>query len=148
MDAGNVRVIHHGQGLAFGLEAGDDLLRIHARLDDLQGDLATHGSGLFGNVNDAHAPLADLLHQLVGADHRAGALGERRQIRGPGSICRARYDGGPIEQALGAFVGFDQGLHSTMQLAIPRAGLVQNADRCSGEPIATASRKMSFALAG
>ena len=35
------------------------------------------GCGLLGDVDDAHAPLADLLHQLVGADDRAGAFGLR-----------------------------------------------------------------------
>ena len=68
-------MVHHRQGLALGLEPGDDLLRVHPRLDDLQGDLAAHGLGLLGDVDDAHAPLADLLHQLVGADDRAGAFG-------------------------------------------------------------------------
>ena len=45
-----------------------DLLGVHARLDDLQRDLAAHGLRLLGHVDDAHAALADLLHQLVGAD--------------------------------------------------------------------------------
>ena len=31
------------QGLPLGLEPGDHLLRVHARLDDLQGHLAAHG---------------------------------------------------------------------------------------------------------
>ena len=35
------------------------------------------GCGLLGDVDDAHAPLADLLPQLVGADDRAGPLGGR-----------------------------------------------------------------------
>ena len=68
-DAGDVGVVHQGQGLALGLEAGDDLLRVHARLDDLQGHRAADRLGLLGHVDDAHAPLADLLQQLVGADH-------------------------------------------------------------------------------
>ena len=38
-----------------------DLPCIHARLDDLEGDLALHGAGLFGHVDGAHAALADLL---------------------------------------------------------------------------------------
>ena len=39
-DLGDVLVVHHGQGLPFGLEAGDDLRGVHARLDDFQGHLA------------------------------------------------------------------------------------------------------------
>ena len=49
---------------------------VHARLDDLQRDLAADGLLLLGHVDDAHAPLADLLEQLVRADPRAGPLGD------------------------------------------------------------------------
>ena len=55
-------------------------LRVHARLDDLQGHLAADGLRLLGHVDDAHAALADLLQQLVGADDRAGALGRARRV--------------------------------------------------------------------
>src|SRR6478609_8111633 len=34
----DIRVIHHGQRLPLSLEASDDLLRVHARFDDLQGN--------------------------------------------------------------------------------------------------------------
>ena len=37
---GDVRVVHQGQRLPLGLEAGDHLPRVHARLDDLQRDHA------------------------------------------------------------------------------------------------------------
>ena len=37
---GDVRMVHHRQRLPLGLEAGDDLPRVHARLDDLQRDPA------------------------------------------------------------------------------------------------------------
>ena len=74
-DSGDVDVIHHGQGLAFGFEAGDDLFTVHARLDDLQSDLAMHRLCLFSHEYDAHAAYADLLQQLVGADDSAGAFG-------------------------------------------------------------------------
>ena len=33
---GDARMIHHRQGLALGLKAGDDLASVHARLDDLE----------------------------------------------------------------------------------------------------------------
>ncbi len=32
-------VVHHRQGLAFGLEAGQDLLAVHAWLDEFQDDV-------------------------------------------------------------------------------------------------------------
>jgi len=36
--AGDIRVVHHGQGLALGLEAGDDGAGVHTELNDLEGD--------------------------------------------------------------------------------------------------------------
>ena len=69
-------MVHHGQGLALGLEAGDDLPGVHAQLDDLEGDTAADRFLLLGHVNHAHAAFADFLEQLVAADHRAGAFGE------------------------------------------------------------------------
>ena len=92
---GDVRVIHQGQRLPLGLEAGDDLLGIHARLDDLERHLAPNRLRLLGHEDDAHAPFADLLQQLVGADDayrgarrlkwsyggtEAGASGLRRKL--------------------------------------------------------------------
>ncbi len=63
-DAGDVLMVHHGQGLPLGLEAGDDLAAVHARLDDLERDLAADGLFLLGHVDGAHAALADLLKEL------------------------------------------------------------------------------------
>ena len=57
---GDVGVVHQGQRLPLGLEPGDHLLRVHARLDDLQRHLAADGRRLLGHVDDAHAPFADL----------------------------------------------------------------------------------------
>ena len=93
-DLGDVGVVHQRQGLALGLEAGDDLLGVHAGLDDLQGHLAADGLRLLGHVDDAHAPLADLLQQLVGADDRAGPLG-----RGGASSTVASAEAGDFEEA-------------------------------------------------
>jgi hypothetical protein len=43
-------MIHQGQGLPFGLETGDDLGTVHARLDDLRSALAAERFLLFGPV--------------------------------------------------------------------------------------------------
>jgi len=51
---------------------------IHAGLDELEGDLAAHGLVLLGDEDQAHAAFADLLQELVGADHRAGLFDEQR----------------------------------------------------------------------
>ena len=58
---GDVRMIHHRQRLPLGLEAGDDALRVHAQLDDLERDAAPDGFLLLGHVNHAAATLADHL---------------------------------------------------------------------------------------
>ena len=79
---GDVRVVHQRQRLPLGLEAGDDLPGVHARLDDLQRDLAADGVLLLGHEDDAEAALADLLQQLVAADDRADALGRRGEVAG------------------------------------------------------------------
>ena len=73
-DLGDIGVVHQGQGLALGLEPGDDLLAIHAGLDDLQGHPAADGMLLLGHEDGAHAPFADLLEQLVRTDDRARTL--------------------------------------------------------------------------
>ena len=54
-----LRVVHQGQGLALGLEAGDHLAGIHPGLDDLERDPAPDRLLLLGHVDGAHAPFAD-----------------------------------------------------------------------------------------
>jgi hypothetical protein len=81
-DAGDVDMVHHGQRLPLGLEARDDLAAVHARLDDLERDLALHGLDLLGHEDRAHAAFADLLQELVRADHHAGILGQCGGIDG------------------------------------------------------------------
>ena len=70
-------MVHEGQGLALGLEAGNHLGGVHAELDHLEGDPAPDGLGLFGHVHDAGAALADLFEQLVSAYTVAGLLDDR-----------------------------------------------------------------------
>jgi hypothetical protein len=70
----DVGLVHQGQCMPFGLETGNDLSGVHAGLDDLQGDLALHRLGLLGHKDGPHAALADLLQQLVRADHHAVPL--------------------------------------------------------------------------
>ena len=93
-DPRDVRVVHQGQGLALGLEAGDDLLGVHARLDDLERDLAMDRALLLGEEDDAHAALAELADDRVGADARAGPLGDRA-----GRVRFSRAGSGPSHSA-------------------------------------------------
>src|SRR5215831_6302977 len=61
-------MVHHGERLAFGLEAGDDLLRVHPRLDDLHRDLAANGFQLVRDPDFTHAAFADRLDESIWAD--------------------------------------------------------------------------------
>ena len=82
-DAGDARVVHEGEGLALGLEAGHHFLRLHAQLDDLEGHPARHRLHLLGQVDDAHAALAQHLEEPVGADalQDLGGLAARGGLR-------------------------------------------------------------------
>ena len=64
-------MVHHRQRLPLGLEAGDDLLGVHAQLDDLERDAAPDRLLLLGHIDHAAAAFADFLEQLVAADDRA-----------------------------------------------------------------------------
>ena len=117
---GDVGVVHQRQRLPLGLEPGDDLLRVHARLDDLQRHLAAHGLGLLGHVDDAHAPFADLLQQLVRADDRAGAFHRlgRRESHG-------RPRGGRVQEATHLGLGFEQPLDPPAQVRVRATNVVE-----------------------
>ena len=118
---GDVRVVHQRQGLPLGLEAGDHLAGVHARLDDLQGHLAADRLLLLGHVDHAHAPFADLLQQLVAADDRAGAFGEGGMVEGGGDAeRRALRESCRLRRALAAEL-----LDSFAQVRIVAAGFVQ-----------------------
>ena len=64
----DIRMLHHCERLAFGLEALDNADRIHAEFDEFQGNEAADGRGLFGKVDAAAAPFADFSLERVGAD--------------------------------------------------------------------------------
>ncbi len=88
-DAGDVGVLHQGQGLALRLEAGQDVARVHPPLDQLERHLAADRAELLGEEDGAHAALADLLAELVAiGDDRADEF--RAVVPRPG-------DGGVVE---------------------------------------------------
>ena len=102
------------QGLALGLEAGDDRLGVHAQLDDLEGDAAAHRCFLLGHINHAAAALADLFQQLVAADevagffrHRREAVGQGGRLGGGGGRRFTRIGG---QETASRFMGTDQRL--------------------------------------
>jgi len=66
--AGNRRMIHHRERLALGLEAGDDLFGIHAKLDDLESDPPLERLTLLGHVDDTHSTFTQDLKDPVRSD--------------------------------------------------------------------------------
>ena len=80
-DLGDVGVVHQGQRLPLRLEAGEDLARVHAGLDDLDGDQALDRLGLLGQPDGAHAALADLLQ--AACTGRSPCRGPRPRARAP-----------------------------------------------------------------
>ena len=77
-------MIHHGQRLPLGFEARNDLLGVHAQLDDLQRHAAADRLLLLGHIDRAEAAVPDHLEQRVTADRRAGAFGDQRRHGGSG----------------------------------------------------------------
>ena len=80
-DLGDVGMVHQGQGLTFGPESGNHLVRVHAQLDDLEGNVAAHGPLLLGHVHHGHPAFTDPLQQMVAADDRAGTLHDRQAVQ-------------------------------------------------------------------
>ena len=78
-NASDIRVIHQGKGLTFALEPGDDLLGIHAPLDEFKRDLAANGLHLLGLVNLAHATFTDFLEKAIITNPGRG--GPSRRVR-------------------------------------------------------------------
>jgi hypothetical protein len=111
---GDVGVVHQGQGLAFGLEAGDYLLAVHAGPEDLQGDPAADRLPLLGPVDDTEAALAERLQELVGAEDRSGCF------RGASLV-----GGRPLEEMPRPLVGVEERLDAGPQGAVAAAGAVE-----------------------
>ena len=126
--AGDVRMVHERQGLTFRLEAGDHLPRIHARLDDLEGYLATDRLVLLSHVHDAHAAFTDLLQQLVRADPHAGALQPRCIDRA--TLTQTRWRS--VKRSLRDLMGRQQILEAAQQIWMARAGPLQIGLACLG----------------
>ena len=87
---GDVRMIHQRQRLPLGFEPGDDLLGVHAQLDDLQRHPPPHRFLLLGHIDDAAAAFADLLEQLVTADPVAGPFQSRAAHGLPEGLAEAQ----------------------------------------------------------
>jgi hypothetical protein len=113
---GDVRVVHQGQRLPLGLEPCDDLGRVHARLDQLQGDLAADRPLLLGDEHDPEPAFSDLLPQPVRPDRRRGRprVTCRRERRGEAG-------GRALEEPAARPVGGQQPLDLLQQPGVARA---------------------------
>ena len=90
-------MVHERQRLTLGLKPGDDLLRIHARLDHFDRHPSLHRLALLGDINGAESADPELFQKLVTANDRAGALREQGGIFGGGigrMVRRLRGDAG------------------------------------------------------
>ena len=121
---GDVRMVHEREGLALGLEAGDDLPGVHAELDDLEGDAATDGFLLFGHEDHATTAFADLLEELVTTDTVAGLFGEGNNHGRRSGRTGLRVEGS-LEEILDLAAGLQYGLDLSAQYGIARTGLVE-----------------------
>jgi len=63
-NSGNIRMVHHRQGLTLCLRAGNDLSGVHPQLDDLERHPTADRLGLFGQIDDATSALADSPQKL------------------------------------------------------------------------------------
>lgn len=116
VDLGDAGVVHDGEGLALGLEAVDDLARGHARLDDLERDVALEGDGLRGEVDGAEPALAEDPLDGVAADAGAGALG-------PGGAAGASGVGGGLgHESCRTIVGVEQSEREVAQADVVARG--------------------------
>jgi hypothetical protein len=91
-------MVHEGQRLPLGLETSDHLAAVHARLDDLESNLALDRLRLLGHVDGAHAAFADLLQQLIGTDDCPSTFARRNRrsflARRRSEDSRSAYDSG------------------------------------------------------
>ena len=117
---GDIRVVHHREGLALGLEAGQHLPRVHPGLDHFERDLACDRPALFGHPDHPEPALADLLHQRVGAEDVARVFGDR--IDGLFLARRLRLLLRELEKVRRWFPGAQERLDLLARLRIVAAG--------------------------
>jgi hypothetical protein len=123
--AGDVRVVHQGQGQPLGLEPRDDLTGVHPGLDELDRDQSLDRLGLLGHPHGAHAALADRLDQLVGADYSAGSFGGRWPVDGGGRAGVSAFGELAVPGGADLPVSLEERFDPVAQLGPSGAGPVQ-----------------------
>ena len=118
---GDVGVLHERQRLAFGFEAGHDLFRVHAQLENLERDSPRDGGALLRHVDHPVTALTDLLQHFVRAKGRTD-----EQVRRVGGVVRrTRIHGGPPKIAIHLQLEPQPKIEARPQGCISRAGFVQ-----------------------
>ena len=144
--AGDVRMVHQGQGLPLGLKTRQDLLGVHPRLDDLHGYEPFDRLRLLGHVHRAHAAFADFLDEFVatGDDHPGrgmrwiGGCDARRGwgVRGsriwPGIEGLGDFPQRLVQRIAGCLASLQQYVQSLAEGIVTRAGMVQEAGPFGG----------------
>ena len=141
---GDVGVVHQGQGLPLGLEAGDDLPRVHAGLDELQRDQALDRLGLLGHPDGAHAALADLLRSACTG--RSPCRGVR--VTGSSIGLGQGRPGRLVEGAQSRIGRAAASRRSARSSASPAQARSRKAGHASGAWLSTASRKIALTRSG
>ncbi len=139
-DPRDVRVVHQGQGLAFCLEPGNHVARVHSRLENLQRDLAADGLGLLGNEDQAEPTLTDLLHQPVRPDPVANFRGRRASV-GRVVIARDSQVGRRPVQRVVSGMSREQRLDFSPERRVPRTSFFQVRRPVGGRGMARAAAK-------
>ena len=116
-------MIHQRQCLPLGFEPGDDLLGVHAELDDLERHASAYRFLLLGHIDHTATALAELLEQFVAANLVAGFFHERN-IHSRGSI-EVETGGWCFQKILRLLVRLEQGFDLLAQRRVTCAGLVQ-----------------------
>ena len=126
--AGNAGVDEVGENLALGTEAADDLVGVHAPLDQLQSGLLLELLvGSLAEVDRPHASPGQTLDQPVGTDHPA-------QVRVRNSVSSEREDGLHNEVA-GLVVRIQIGEDLTLQSLVSITGPGQMRQSLGGRQV-------------
>ncbi len=127
---GDVGMVHEGQRLPFGLEAGQHLFGVHAGLDELDGDESADWFGLLGHEDGPHAALSDGFEEFVtsGQDGTDALNGKAVRVGGhveAGGGVDGRGGGGAVHGTVGFVVGAQQRLHAAAQHRVTGAVAVE-----------------------
>jgi hypothetical protein len=146
---GDVRMVHHRQRLPLRLEARNNLLGVHAQLDDFQRHAPAHGFGLLRDINHAASAFADPLQQFVASNrlaHGFVCIPARRIHRdGPDQITLAKTGRG-FQERIAGIVGFEQHFQALAQAGITVAGAIEECRALGGREFRHRPEKGFFAV--